>query len=147
MILLLFICFANTLLIYTTSSSYHFFLHNSISLDWCRHWLINGGEGRCWPCSWIPQQPCCRNGICNTGKSALFFQSLDLSYMAFLYVTRRIYGRDCTMIRCKNISFFLIFQGETPEELPEVLLGTCRFNHLDVSKAVSTDSISKNGLG
>ncbi|RRT63369.1 hypothetical protein B296_00039655 [Ensete ventricosum] len=32
------------------------------------------------------------------------------------------------------------FQGNTEEELPEFLLGTCRLNHLDASKAISIKS-------
>lgn len=36
-----------------------------------------------------------------------------------------------TCINLKNV-----LQGNTEEELPEVLLGTCRLNHLDPSKAV-----------
>ncbi|KAL2465109.1 Pleckstrin-like proteiny (PH) and lipid-binding START domains-containing protein [Abeliophyllum distichum] len=39
------------------------------------------------------------------------------------------------------IEMAFLIQGNTPEELPEFLLGTCRFNHLDASKSVSTDSI------
>lgn len=31
-------------------------------------------------------------------------------------------------------------QGDTQEELPEVLLGTCRLNHLDISQAVQISS-------
>ncbi|GMI90340.1 hypothetical protein like AT2G28320 [Hibiscus trionum] len=31
-----------------------------------------------------------------------------------------------------------IIQGNTPEELPETLIGTCRFNHVDPSKALLT---------
>lgn len=32
-----------------------------------------------------------------------------------------------------------LVQGNTSEELPEFLLGTCRLNYLDASKAVSID--------
>ncbi|KAL3838327.1 hypothetical protein ACJIZ3_022918 [Penstemon smallii] len=39
------------------------------------------------------------------------------------------------------IEMAFLIQGNTPEELPEFLLGTCRLNHLDASKCVSTDSI------
>jgi len=39
------------------------------------------------------------------------------------------------------IEMAFLIQGNTEEELPEFLLGTCRLNHLDASKAVSTDSI------
>lgn len=35
-----------------------------------------------------------------------------------------------------------VIQADTEEELPELLLGTCRLNHLDASKAVATDSVS-----
>lgn len=38
-------------------------------------------------------------------------------------------------------------QGNTEEELPEFLLGTCRLNHLDVSKSVPlTDDNHKVNL-
>ncbi|KAL3520715.1 hypothetical protein ACH5RR_018864 [Cinchona calisaya] len=40
------------------------------------------------------------------------------------------------------IEMAFLIQGNTPEELPEFLLGTCRLNHLDASKSVSTDSIT-----
>ena len=39
----------------------------SISAARDRPRVINGGEGRGRPRSWIPQQSCNRNGICNTG--------------------------------------------------------------------------------
>ncbi|KAL7148285.1 hypothetical protein ABFS83_06G168200 [Erythranthe nasuta] len=39
------------------------------------------------------------------------------------------------------IEMAFLIQGNTAEELPEFLLGTCRLNSLDVSKSVSTDSI------
>lgn len=32
-----------------------------------------------------------------------------------------------------------ILQGNTPDELPECLLGTCRINHLDASKSVQVE--------
>ncbi|XP_052114286.1 protein ENHANCED DISEASE RESISTANCE 2 isoform X2 [Arachis duranensis] len=35
------------------------------------------------------------------------------------------------------IEMAFLIQGNTPEELPEFLLGTCRLNHLDASKSVS----------
>ncbi|RRT46636.1 hypothetical protein BHE74_00045756 [Ensete ventricosum] len=34
------------------------------------------------------------------------------------------------------IEMAFLIQGNTEEELPEFLLGTCRLNHLDVSKSV-----------
>ncbi|XP_006354684.1 protein ENHANCED DISEASE RESISTANCE 2-like isoform X2 [Solanum tuberosum] len=40
------------------------------------------------------------------------------------------------------IEMAFLIQGNTPEELPEFLLGTCRLNHLDVSKSIQTDSVS-----
>ncbi|XP_019194121.1 PREDICTED: protein ENHANCED DISEASE RESISTANCE 2-like isoform X2 [Ipomoea nil] len=39
------------------------------------------------------------------------------------------------------IEMAFLIQGNTPEELPEFLLGTCRLNHLDVSKSVSNDEL------
>ncbi|KAK2993113.1 hypothetical protein RJ640_021785 [Escallonia rubra] len=40
------------------------------------------------------------------------------------------------------IEMAFLIQGNTQEELPEFLLGTCRLNHLDASKSVSTDSMN-----
>ncbi|KAL3523463.1 hypothetical protein ACH5RR_016297 [Cinchona calisaya] len=40
------------------------------------------------------------------------------------------------------IEMAFLIQGNTQEELPEFLLGTCRLNHLDAAKSVSTDSIT-----
>jgi hypothetical protein len=37
------------------------------------------------------------------------------------------------------IEMAFLVQGNTYEELPEFLLGTCRLNYLDASKAVSID--------
>ncbi|XP_073111374.1 protein ENHANCED DISEASE RESISTANCE 2-like isoform X4 [Elaeis guineensis] len=37
------------------------------------------------------------------------------------------------------IELAFLIQGNTQEELPEFLLGTCRLNHLDASKSVSID--------
>ncbi|KAL8052115.1 hypothetical protein ABFX02_06G192400 [Erythranthe guttata] len=42
------------------------------------------------------------------------------------------------------IEMAFLIQGNTAEELPEVLLGTCRLNHLDASKAVPIDSIQRS---
>ncbi|CAI9091109.1 OLC1v1026045C1 [Oldenlandia corymbosa var. corymbosa] len=39
------------------------------------------------------------------------------------------------------IEMAFLIQGNTQEELPEVLLGTCRLNHLDAAKTVAADSI------
>ncbi|KAL6504074.1 hypothetical protein OROGR_025997 [Orobanche gracilis] len=39
------------------------------------------------------------------------------------------------------IEMSFLIQGNTAEELPEFLLGTCRLNYLDASKSVCTDSI------
>ncbi|GFP82850.1 protein enhanced disease resistance 2 [Phtheirospermum japonicum] len=39
------------------------------------------------------------------------------------------------------IEMAFLIQGNTAEELPEFLLGTCRLNYLDASKSVCTDSI------
>ncbi|CAD5192606.1 unnamed protein product [Musa acuminata subsp. malaccensis] len=38
------------------------------------------------------------------------------------------------------IEMAFLIQGDTQEELPEVLLGTCRLNHLDISQAVQISS-------
>ncbi|KAG5610658.1 hypothetical protein H5410_021939 [Solanum commersonii] len=40
------------------------------------------------------------------------------------------------------IEMAFLIQDNTSEELPEFLLGTCRLNHLDVSKSIQTDSVS-----
>ncbi|KAI4339418.1 hypothetical protein MLD38_024365 [Melastoma candidum] len=37
------------------------------------------------------------------------------------------------------IEMAFVIQGNTPEELPECLIGTCRLNHLDVSKTVPVE--------
>lgn len=42
------------------------------------------------------------------------------------------------------IEMAFLIQANTQEELPEILLGTCRLNHLDASKSVSADSMSTN---
>ncbi|KAJ4803329.1 hypothetical protein LUZ62_015895 [Rhynchospora pubera] len=42
------------------------------------------------------------------------------------------------------IEMAFLVQGNTQEELPEVLLGTCRLNHLDASKSVSIDSLESS---
>ncbi|CAK9136107.1 unnamed protein product [Ilex paraguariensis] len=39
------------------------------------------------------------------------------------------------------IEMAFLIQGNTEEELPEFLLGTCRLNHLDAMKSVSIDSM------
>ncbi|KAL0452155.1 UNVERIFIED_CONTAM: protein ENHANCED DISEASE RESISTANCE 2-like [Sesamum latifolium] len=39
------------------------------------------------------------------------------------------------------IEMAFMIQGNTADELPEFLLGTCRLNNLDVSKSVCTDSM------
>ena len=38
------------------------------------------------------------------------------------------------LVKCFQL--LLVWQGNTQEELPEILLGTCRLNHLDVDKSV-----------
>ncbi|KAM3232017.1 hypothetical protein P3L10_017376 [Capsicum annuum] len=40
------------------------------------------------------------------------------------------------------IEMAFLVQANTPEELPEYLFGTCRLNHLDVSKAVQVKPLS-----
>ncbi|KAL8551510.1 hypothetical protein ACS0TY_000565 [Phlomoides rotata] len=62
-------------------------------------------------------------------------------------VARGVVGLVLGYLNNLVVELAFVIQGNTQEELPEVLLGTCRFNHLDVSKAVSTDSIGRNGLG
>lgn len=39
------------------------------------------------------------------------------------------------------IEMAFLIQGNTAEELPEFLLGTCRLNHLDAAKSIATDTI------
>lgn len=60
-------------------------------------------------------------------RKYMFLSPASLSFTIY------IYRMACflNMYKPKNI-----LQANTQEELPEVLLGTCRFNHLDASKAV-----------
>ena len=96
--------------------------------------------------SWIVKQSVGR-------KSCLIGQALEVNYFRGKnYLELDIDVGSSTVARgvvnlilgyLNNLVMELAFliQGNTEEELPEFLLGTCRLNHLDASKAVSTDSI------
>ncbi|KAL0402269.1 UNVERIFIED_CONTAM: protein ENHANCED DISEASE RESISTANCE 2 [Sesamum latifolium] len=61
------------------------------------------------------------------------------------WIVKQSVGRTaCLVGQALEINYFRgtnYLEGNTPEELPEFLLGTCRLNHLDAAKAVSTDSV------
>lgn len=47
--------------------------------------------------------------------------------------------RDCCSFLNDNV---FVKQANTPDELPEHLLGTCRLNHLDASKSVLVNEMN-----
>lgn len=71
-------------------------------------------------------------------KTTVFLLKLFTS--CYLVFEQHCYSYCMKRLVYANIWFFP--QGNTPEELPEFLLGTCRLNHLDVSKSIPTDSVS-----
>ncbi|XP_048232206.1 protein ENHANCED DISEASE RESISTANCE 2-like isoform X2 [Ricinus communis] len=91
--------------------------------------------------SWIVKQ--------SVGKKAcLVGQALEVNYFrGKTYLELQIDAGSSTIARgvvslvlgyLNNLVMEMAFliQGETEEELPEILLGTCRLNHLDASKSV-----------
>ncbi|PIN08522.1 hypothetical protein CDL12_18895 [Handroanthus impetiginosus] len=96
--------------------------------------------------SWIVKQSVGR-------KACLIGQALEINYfrgknylelgidIGSSTVARGVVGLVLGYLNNLVIEMAFLIQGNTPEELPEFLLGTCRLNHLDASKAVSTDSM------
>lgn len=99
--------------------------------------------------SWIVKQSVGR-------KACLVGQALEMNYfqgknylelgvdIGSSSVARGVVGLVLGYLNNLVIEMAFLIQGNTPEELPETLLGTCRLNHLDAGKAVSTDSISSS---
>lgn len=96
--------------------------------------------------SWIVKQSVGR-------KACLVGQALEMNYfrgknylelgvdIGSSSVARGIVGLVLGYLNNLVIEMAFLIQGNTLEELPETLLGTCRLNHLDAAKAVPTDSI------
>ncbi|CAN6462197.1 unnamed protein product [Victoria cruziana] len=91
--------------------------------------------------SWIVKQ--------SVGKKAcLLGQALEINYfhgknylelgvdIGSSTVARGVVGLVLGYLNNLVIEMAFLIQGNTPEELPEFLLGTCRFNHLDIAKSV-----------
>lgn len=96
--------------------------------------------------SWIVKQ--------SVGKKAcLIGQALEINYfrgknylelgvdIGSSTVARGVVGLVLGYLNNLVIEMAFLIQGNTEDELPEFLLGTCRLNHLDASKSVPTDSI------
>nr|GMD37045.1 protein ENHANCED DISEASE RESISTANCE 2-like [Ipomoea batatas] len=87
-------------------------------------------------------------------KSCLIGQALEVNYfkgknyleldvdVGSSTVARGVINLVLGYLNNLVIEMAFIVQADTAEELPEYLLGTCRLNHLDASKAVHTKSIS-----
>ncbi|KAK4430914.1 protein ENHANCED DISEASE RESISTANCE 2-like [Sesamum alatum] len=96
--------------------------------------------------SWIVKQSVGR-------KACLVGQALEINYfrgtnylelgvdIGSSTVARGVVSLVLGYLNNLVIEMAFLIQGNTPEELPESLLGTCRLNHLDAAKAVSTDSV------
>ncbi|KAK4385900.1 protein ENHANCED DISEASE RESISTANCE 2-like [Sesamum angolense] len=96
--------------------------------------------------SWIVKQSVGR-------KACLVGQALEINYfrgtnylelgvdIGSSTVARGVVSLVLGYLNNLVIEMAFLIQGNTPEELPEFLLGTCRLNHLDAAKAVSTDSV------
>ncbi|XP_073293321.1 protein ENHANCED DISEASE RESISTANCE 2-like isoform X1 [Primulina huaijiensis] len=99
--------------------------------------------------SWIVKQ--------SVGKKAcLIGQALEINYfrgknyleldvdIGSSTVARGVVGLVLGYLNNLVIEMAFLIQGNTEDELPEFLLGTCRLNHLDASKSVPTVSISSS---
>ncbi|KAL8518009.1 hypothetical protein ACS0TY_009339 [Phlomoides rotata] len=96
--------------------------------------------------SWIVKQSVGR-------KSCLLGQALEVNYfrgknyleldidVGSSTVARGVVNLILGYLTNLVIEMAFLIQANTEEELPEILLGTARLNHLDASKSVSTDSI------
>ncbi|XP_049933334.1 protein ENHANCED DISEASE RESISTANCE 2 isoform X2 [Nymphaea colorata] len=91
--------------------------------------------------SWIVKQ--------SVGKKAcLLGQALEINYfhgenylelgvdIGSSTVARGVVGLVLGYLNNLVIEMAFLIQGNTPDELPEFLLGTCRLNHLDIAKSV-----------
>ncbi|KZV41394.1 hypothetical protein F511_10360 [Dorcoceras hygrometricum] len=99
--------------------------------------------------SWIVKQ--------SVGKKAcLIGQALEINYflgknylelgvdIGSSTVARGVVGLVHGYLNNLVIEMAFLIQGNTEDELPEFLLGTCRLNHLDSTKSVPTDSINSS---
>lgn len=109
--------------------------------NWC--WVFNSGKRGGQSCSWLFKQFGHRNGFCNSGDTLHTLS--NIFYCLPFSVT--LWRNKNNLMKCQRISFtytfdwewfrsFVFWQGNTQEELPEILLGTCRLNHLDVAKSL-----------
>ncbi|XP_057798953.1 protein ENHANCED DISEASE RESISTANCE 2-like isoform X2 [Salvia miltiorrhiza] len=99
--------------------------------------------------SWIVKQSVGR-------KACLVGQALQMNYfrgknylelgidIGSSTVARGVVGLVLGYLNNLVIEMAFLIQGNSPEELPEILVGTCRLNHLDAAKAVSSDTISSS---
>ncbi|KAG6412705.1 hypothetical protein SASPL_125390 [Salvia splendens] len=99
--------------------------------------------------SWIVRQSVGR-------KSCLVGQALQMNYfrgknylelgidLGSSTVAKGVVGLVLGYLNNLVIEMAFVIQGDTAEELPEILVGTCRLNHLDAAKAVSTDAIGSS---
>lgn len=86
-------------------------------------------------------------------KSCLLGQALEVNYfrgknylevdidVGSSTVARGVVNLVLGYLNNLVIEMAFLIQGNTAEELPEFLLGTCRLNHLDAAKAISADSV------
>ncbi|KAK4435998.1 protein ENHANCED DISEASE RESISTANCE 2 [Sesamum alatum] len=86
-------------------------------------------------------------------KSCLIGQALEVNYfrgknyleldidVGSSTVARGVVSLVLGYLNNLVIEMAFLIQGNTADELPEFLLGTCRLNNLDVSKSVCTDSM------
>ncbi|KAL0403482.1 UNVERIFIED_CONTAM: protein ENHANCED DISEASE RESISTANCE 2 [Sesamum radiatum] len=86
-------------------------------------------------------------------KSCLIGQALEVNYfrgknyleldidVGSSTVARGVVSLVLGYLNNLVIEMAFMIQGNTADELPEFLLGTCRLNNLDVSKSVCTDSM------
>ncbi|KAG6410114.1 hypothetical protein SASPL_128163 [Salvia splendens] len=99
--------------------------------------------------SWIVRQSVGR-------KSCLVGQALQMNYfrgknylelgidLGSSTVAKGVVGLVLGYLNNLVIEMAFVIQGDSAEELPEILVGTCRLNHLDAAKAVSTDAIGSS---
>lgn len=112
---------------------------------WYQCWFFYCGKGSCKPCCWISKQSCHWNGVSCPGKRScplLHLKHIWLGLCKALILTiASNFNEYDKAYRVSSWNAYwpiecLSSQANTPEELPEYLLATCRLNHLDISKAV-----------